>query len=82
MKQIPFDETGSVYDKVLSRPLNFGVTPDKVNAGFGRDDVFTRGRMFRMTRLDLVVRAWWLLKTWSANRRAEERYARWNAAYL
>jgi hypothetical protein len=82
MKQIAFDETGSVYDKVLSRPLNFGIAPDKVNASFGRDDVFTSGRMFRMTRLDLVVRAWWLLKTWSANQRAEERYAWWNAADL
>ena len=28
MKPIPFDETGSVYEKALSRPIAFGVAPD------------------------------------------------------
>lgn len=29
MRQIPFDENGSVYDRALSRPVEFGVAPDE-----------------------------------------------------
>jgi len=28
LKQIPFDEAGSLYDKALSRPIAFGIFPD------------------------------------------------------
>jgi len=28
MKQIPFDETGSVFDRALSRPVDYGIAPD------------------------------------------------------
>src|ERR1043165_2766396 len=29
MKQIPFDESGSVYDKALSRPVDYGIRSEE-----------------------------------------------------
>ena len=41
MQQIPFDETGSLYDKGLSRPIAFCVAPDEGKAAFyGSPDTF------------------------------------------
>ncbi|MDO8389011.1 MAG: FAD-dependent oxidoreductase [Actinomycetota bacterium] len=82
MRQIPFDEQGSVYDRALSRPIDFGVAPDVGTAEFDdpADRVIDVRRMFRMTRVD---RVWWMrlmVKEWTANRRSSERYATRNAA--
>lgn len=80
MRQIPFDEGGSVYHRSLSRPIAFAMVPDQARAAF--DDtmhVNVRG-MFRMTRLDLVRWAWLSLKTWTARRRSVDAYSRVNAA--
>ncbi len=81
MKQIPFDEGGSVYERALSRPIDFGVAPDKGEAQFDDTGVFPDvGRMFGMTRLDVIRWAWLMLKTWTANERSERAYSRQNAA--
>jgi uncharacterized protein with NAD-binding domain and iron-sulfur cluster len=82
MKQIPFDEHGSVYDRALSRPIAFGVGPDHGTAEFDdpSDFLIDVRRMFRMTGLDWF---WWarlMAKEWTANRRSDERYATRNAA--
>ena len=54
MRQIPFDAEGSVYDRALSRPIDFGVAPDRGTAEFDdpSDFLIDVSRMFRMARLD------------------------------
>ena len=80
MKEIPFDDTGSMYEKGLSRPIDFGVAPDDAEARFDDQRGPSFAKMFQMTRWDYVRWAWLLLKTWSANRRTFECYAHQNAA--
>ena len=80
MAQIPFDESGSVYDKGLTRPIDFGLAPDKGTAQFNDGPVIPVSKMFRMSRLDSLRWSWLLLKTWAANRRTYEHYSRLNAA--
>jgi glycine/D-amino acid oxidase-like deaminating enzyme len=80
MKQIPFDATGSVYEKALSRPIDFGTAPDKGRAEFDHSHILHVSRMLRMSGLDSVRWAWLMLKTWAANRRTLEQYARLNAS--
>jgi phytoene dehydrogenase-like protein len=82
MRQIPFDDDGSVYDCALSRPIDFGVAPDYGHAEFDdrSDRLIDVRRMFRMTRRD---RFWWgrvMLKEWTSNRRSTEQYSTLNAA--
>ena len=80
MKQIPFDETGNVYDKCLSRPIDFGIAPDKGGAKFFDSRILHVSKIFRMTGLD-SLRWWWLtFKTWAANRRTFEQYSKLNAS--
>ena len=69
MAQIPFDESGSVYDKGLTRPIDFGLAPDKGTAQFNDGPVIPVSKMFRMSGLDSLRWSWLLLKTWAANRR-------------
>lgn len=81
MKQIPFDASGSVYDRALSRPIDFGVAPDRGEAQFDDTGIFPDvARMFRMTRRDVLRWAWLMLKTWTSNRRSRVEYATHNAA--
>ncbi len=82
MKQIPFDSLGSVYDRALSRPIDFGVAPDQGEAQFDDSEGVTVDvcKMFRMSPRDRRRWAWLMLKTWTANRRSEQYYARLNAA--
>lgn len=82
MRAIAFDATGSVYERALSRPVDFGVAPDAGQAQFddtGRWMPDVR-RMFRMTRRDALGWGWVLLKTWTANRRSREAYAAQSAS--
>jgi len=81
MKQIPFDETGSVYDKSLSRPIDFCVAPDKGRSEF-RDSSWIPpvSRMLRMSGLDSLKWGWLMLRAWASNRRTFEHYSRMNAS--
>jgi hypothetical protein len=77
MRDIRADASGSVYERALSRPIDFGVAPDVGQAQFddtGRVMPDVR-RMFRMTRRDALGWGWVMLKTWTANRRSCEVYA-------
>jgi len=82
LRQIPFDDTGSLYVRALSRPIDFGVAPDQGRAQFDDTGWLMPDvrRMFRMTRTDLLAWAWVLLKTWTAHRRSVEAYAAQPAA--
>ncbi len=78
--QIPYDESGSVYEKALSRPVDFGMVSDGGTAVFDDTRFVNVRNMFQMTTRDLVRWSWLTLKTWTANRRSYEAYARINAA--
>ena len=80
LKQIPFDETASLYDKALSRPIDFGLAPDQGPAAFDDTWLVNVKNMFKMTWGDVVRWGWLMLKTWTANRRTFEHYSRLNAA--
>lgn len=76
MRQIPFDETGSVYEKALSRPIDFGIFPDDGSAQFYDRALASVPAMFRMTRWwEVLGWGWLMLKTWTARRRTLERYS-------
>lgn len=79
MKQIPFDDHHSVYDKCFSRPINYGIAHDQIKDA----DVEAPFRMlkrFRMTSLDKLRWAFLLFKTWSSNHRTKKYYSKLNAA--
>jgi len=80
LRQIPFDAGGSVYDRAVSRPIDFGVAPDDGVARFDDTRVVWPRAIFRMTRRDVLCWAWVMLRQWTAGRRSEERYARVPAA--
>jgi hypothetical protein len=80
MKQIPFDEQGSVHDRALSRPIDFGIFPDEGSAEFYNGRLRSTRRMFRLSWWEWTLGAWLMLKTWSAQRRSETKYGRLNAA--
>lgn len=80
MKEIPFDESGSVYDKALSFPIHFGLVPDKISNKFDTSWPFDIARSLRMSVWDKGMFGWILLKTWTANHRSTQHYSRLNAA--
>ncbi len=80
MKQIPFDETGSLYEKAFSRPIDFGIAPDEGKTQFNDSRPLPVSRMLRLRGLDSLRWGWLTAKTWTSNRRTLERYARLNAA--
>lgn len=80
MKQISFDETTSVYDRSLSRPINYSVLPDKPIGKLDEDLLYAMVGKLRLTWIDKVRWSKLLFKTWSSNRRTEERYALQNAS--
>jgi monoamine oxidase len=79
MKEIETDD-GTVYDRALSRPIDFGVASNDGATLFDDTPIVNVKGLFRMTWLDLVRWTWLMLKTWTADRRSEEAYARVNAA--
>ena len=80
LRQIPFDDSGSVYDKALSRPIAFGIFPDQGKAEFFDHGLRSTPRMLRFSLWDFLKWAWLMFKTWGANVRTEEKYSRQNAA--
>lgn len=80
MKQIPFDETGSVYDKGLSRPIDFGIAHDKGGVVFNDSWLLPVSKMLGISGGTYLRWAWLMLMTWTSNRRSVEHYSRLNAA--
>lgn len=76
MKQIPFDDGSNVYEKSLSRPINYGIIPDKSAKQFNEKSLFDTPQKLRLTWWDKVRWGKLLFKTWSANRRSQEYYSR------
>lgn len=80
LRQIPFDATSTLYDRVLSRPMEYAVVPDRADDDLDTADLFDKPEAFRMSTRDKLSLGWGILKVWSANARSKERYARANAA--
>ncbi len=79
MHQIPFDESGSLYDRGLSRPIAFCVAPDNGKAAF-YSGLFHLPKMFQLGRWEGVRWAWLLIKTFASDCRSREHYSKLNAA--
>lgn len=80
MKQIPFYDRGTLYDTVLSRPIDFGIFPDDAEARFYDHGLRSIPQMFRMNGWEFVKWSYVMLKTWTANNRSKKKYSRLNAA--
>jgi len=80
MKEIPFDESHSLYEQALSHPIDFGLAADDGQTKFDDTWLLNIKGMFRMTWRDLVLGSWLMLKTWVADRRSHEHYSTLNAA--
>lgn len=80
MRQIPFDEKGSIYARALSRPIDFGIFPDQGKARFYEKKFSSITRMFEMSGLDWVRWSWLMLKTWASHRRSMLYYSTLNAS--
>jgi uncharacterized protein with NAD-binding domain and iron-sulfur cluster len=80
MREIPFSETGSIYDLALSRPIDFGIFPDTGKAQFYDEGFKSIPKMFRMGRMEFAGWFYLMLKTWTSNNRSQMKYARLNAA--
>src|SRR5689334_15501308 len=62
MRKIPFSEQGSIYDLALSRPINFGIFPDKAKAQFYDEGFKSIPKMFRMNRVEFAGWLYLMLK--------------------
>ena len=80
LAEIPFDESGSLYDRALSRPIDFGIFPERGQAAFYDWGLLSIPKMFGLSWWEFVKATWLMIKTWAANLRSEELYSRLNAA--
>ena len=80
LQQIPFDENSSLYERILSRPMDYAVVPNKLEAGLVMSDLFDKPKAFRMSLLDKISLSWGVLKVWSVNSRSKQHYASANAS--
>jgi hypothetical protein len=80
MRQIPFNEEGNIYDLALSRPIDFGIFPDRAKAQFYDEGLKSIPKMFRMGKWDFIKWTYLMLKSWTANKRSQIKYAKLNAA--
>jgi hypothetical protein len=80
MKEIPFDESSSMFEHALSRPIDFGLAANDGRTQFDDTWLLNIKGMFRMTWRDVVLGSWLMLKTWVSDRRSREHYSSVNAA--
>jgi len=62
MREIPFNEAGSIYDLALSRTINFGIFPDTGKAQFYDEGFKSIPKMFRMSRAEFARWLYLMLK--------------------
>lgn len=80
MRKTPFDDRESVYDAVLSRPINFGIFPDDAEGRFYDEGLKSIPKMFQMSGWEFVKWSYLMLKTWTSCHRSEGKYSQLNAA--
>lgn len=81
LKNIPYDEKFSLYEKILSRPIGFGLAPNEGNAQFDDSTSWSVDvkKMFRLSKKDKWLWYWIMLKAWCSNNRTKIAYAKINA---
>ena len=81
IREIPFDESSSLYDNILSRPVVFGLAPNLGSANFG--DSNSRSvdveNLFSMTTKEKWLWSWLMIKAWCSNTRSSNKYSTINA---
>jgi hypothetical protein len=82
MRKIPFDDNQTLYDAVLSHPIDFGIFPDDANAQFYDEGLKSIPKMFRMGKWEFAKWSYLMLKTWTSHRRSEEKFSKLNAAQM
>ena len=80
MRDIPFDAAGSIFDRALSRPIDFGIFPDNGSGKFYDVGILSVPSMFQMNQLEFVSWLYLMLKTWTSNKRSKLKYSKLNAA--
>ena len=80
MRHTPFSAKGSVYDLALSRPVDFGIFPDKAGAQFYDEGLRSIPKMFRMGGREFLKWSYLMLKAWTSNNRSRAEYDKLNAA--
>ena len=80
MRKIPFEDQGSIYDVVLSRPIDFGIFPNDAQARFYDRGLKSIPEMFRMSRWEFAKWSYLMAKTWTTHHRGEQKYSKLNAA--
>lgn len=80
LQQIPFDENSSLYERILSRPMDYAVVPNKLEAGLVMSDLFDKPKAFRMSLRDKISLSWGVLKVGAVNSRSKQHYASANAS--
>ncbi len=80
LRRIPDGPGRSLYDQALSRPIDFGLFPERGEAAFYDHGLRSIPSMFGLSPPDVPRWAWLMLKTWTAGRRSRECYAGRNAA--
>jgi uncharacterized protein with NAD-binding domain and iron-sulfur cluster len=80
-KEIPFDSENSLYDSILSRPINFGLAQTSGIILFDepKDKPIDIQRLFSFTKIDYILWSWLILKVWCSNKRSYKDYAKINA---
>lgn len=81
LKEIPFDNESSLYDQILSRPIDFGLAGNSGRIEF--DDLKGLSvdvkKMFRLTTKDTWLWYWIMFKAWCSNKRSYQHYSTLNA---
>jgi uncharacterized protein with NAD-binding domain and iron-sulfur cluster len=80
LQQIPFDENSSLYERILSRSMDYAVVPNKLEAGLVMSDLFDKPKAFRMSLRDKISLSWGVLKVGAVNSRSKQHYASANAS--
>jgi uncharacterized protein with NAD-binding domain and iron-sulfur cluster len=80
LQQIPFDKNSSLYERILSRPMDYAVVPNKLEADLVMSDLFEKPKAFRMSLRDKISLSWGVLKVGSVNSRSKQHYASANAS--
>ena len=80
MQHIPFNEKGNIYDLALSRPVDFGIFPDKEKAEFYDQGLRSIPKMFRMNTWEFAKWSYLMFKTWTSANRSRIKYDKLNAA--
>ena len=80
MKKVPLRNDETLYDSILSQPIDFGIFPDDRRAQFYSEGLKSIPKMFQMDPWEFSKWSYLMLKIWTSHNRSERKYAAINAA--